>query len=150
LNQTYRVFRQVNSKQCQNQDLKPDFHQEYNYKNVIRTSETKLSDMLYNSKITFESTSSYSYKSMVWLDHADAKNNLYVVATGEDYNDANSPFLYIFNATNLVFKSQIALEKYTIPDNFGGGKFYESEPYFAFSNSAGNKVYVIAKATGLV
>ena len=118
------------------------------YKSVFKTSELKPLDMLYNGKITFESTSSYSYKSMVWLDHADAKNNLYVVATGEDYNDANSPFLYIFNATNLVFKSQIPLEKYVIPDNFGSGKFYESEPYFAFCNPTGNKVYVIAKATG--
>ena len=118
------------------------------YKSVFKTSELQPLDMLYNGKITFETSSSYSYKNLVWLDHANAKNNLYILATGEDYYDPNSPFLYIFNATNLVFKSQIALEKYTIPDNFGGGKFYESEPYFAFCNSAGNKVYVVAKATG--
>ena len=60
--------------------------------------------------------------------HADAKNNLYVVATGEDYNDANSSFLYIFITTNLVFKNQIGIGKYAIPDNYGGSKFYESEP----------------------
>jgi len=50
--------------------------------------------------------------------------------------------------TNQVFKNQVGTGKYAIPDNYGGSKFYESEPYFACINSTGNKVYVIAKATG--
>ena len=40
----------------------------------------------------------------------------------------------------------IELEKYLVKDNSGGGKFYDAEPYFVFSNSNGNEIFVFTKA----
>ncbi|WP_321515877.1 BACON domain-containing protein [Marinifilum fragile] len=118
-------------------------------KNVFKTSETKEQDMLYNGAIQLESNSSYSYSGIIWLDHIEAKKNLYILSSGDDYwDDANKPYVYVYNSDNLTFKSKIELEKYLVSDNSGGGNFYSAEPYFVFSKSTGEEIYVITKAVG--
>jgi hypothetical protein len=116
-------------------------------RNVFKTSELKEQDMLYNGSIQFENTTSYS--KIIWLDHLEVKKNLYILSAGEDYWDkANKPYVYVHNSDNLTFKYKIDLEKYLVPDNFGSGDFYPAEPYFVFSNSNGEEIYVITKAIG--
>lgn len=114
-------------------------------KTVLKTSESKSLDMIYNGKINTTVTNS----NIEWLDHLSTKNNLYVILTDGDYwSLKKSPFIYIYDASNLSFKSKLELEKYLVPDNNGGGVFYDAEPYFVFSNAAGNSLFVITKASG--
>lgn len=111
---------------------------------VLKTSEVQSLDMLYNGTIPLD-----NYCRIMWLDHSTAKNNLYIISSGESYwDDANKPFIFVHNALNLTYKSSIPLEKYIVVDNFGNGSNYEAEPYFVFSNSSGNKIYVLTKAVG--
>lgn len=118
-------------------------------KNVFKTSETKEQDMLYNGAIQLESNSTYSYSRIIWLDHSEINKNLYILSSGDDYwDDANKPYVYVYNSDNLTFKSKIELEKYLVSDNLGGGNFYSAEPYFVFSKSNGEEIYVITKAVG--
>lgn len=113
-------------------------------KTVLKASETKSQDMLYNGKINTTSNASIE-----WLDHSSIKSNLYIILSAGDYwTQTRSPFIHIYNAANLNYKTKIELEKFPVPNNNGGGKFYDAEPYFAFSNAAGNQVYVLMKATG--
>jgi hypothetical protein len=112
---------------------------------VFKTSELQSQDMLYNGKITLESTS-YGYNTIPWLVHSESNNKLYILSTGEWYDEPNKPYVYIYNATNLVYESKIELEKYLVPDGFGTGNFYDSAPYFVFCNSAGTNIYVLTKA----
>lgn len=116
-------------------------------KTVLKTSETKSMDLVYNGKITLESSNAR----IMWLDHSSVKSNLYLISSDDDYwvsNRKNKPYVYVHNATNLVYKSKIVLEKFLVPDNNGGGNFYDAEPYFVFSNSAGDKLFVVTKAFG--
>jgi hypothetical protein len=113
-------------------------------KTVLKTSETKSLDMVYNGKINTD-----SYSNIEWLDHSATKNNLYIILTdGDNWSLKKSPFIYVYDAMNLSFKSKLELEKYIVPDNIGGGVFYNAEPYFVFSNAAGNSLFVITKASG--
>lgn len=118
---------------------------------VFKTSEIEEYDMLYNGKINL-SEEEYSYNRIQSLDHSQASNNLYLIATGTYYDEHNLSYAYIYNASNLVYKDRIELEKYLVSDGYGGGNFYDAEPYYIFSNSLGNKVYVLTKAyeSGLV
>lgn len=114
-------------------------------KTVLKTSEIKEQDMLYNGSISLESTSSR----IMCLDHSSVKNNLYIISSSDDYwTNSNKPFVYVYNSNNLVYKSKYELEKYLVLDNKGGGNFYEAEPYFAFSNSNGGSLIVLTKAKG--
>jgi hypothetical protein len=113
-------------------------------KTVLKTSETKSQDMLYNGKINTDSNASIE-----WLDHSSNKSNLYILlSAGDQWTKKKSPFIYVYNASNLNYKTKIELEKFPVPNNNGGGKFYDAEPYFAFSTSTGNRLYVLTKATG--
>ena len=116
---------------------------------VFKTSVIKEQDMLYNGKITLESNSSFNYGRIIWLDHLETKKNLYLLSSADDYwDDANKPYVYIYNSDNLTFKNKIELEEYLVSDNFGGGDFYPAEPYFVFSKSNGDEIYAITKAVG--
>ncbi|MFW5879591.1 MAG: YncE family protein [Bacteroidota bacterium] len=118
-------------------------------KSVFKTSVIREQDMLYNGKITLESNSSHSYAKIVWLDHLETKKNLYLLSSGDNYWDgANKAYVYVYNSDNLTFKNKIELEKYLVSDNTGGGNFYQAEPYFVFSKSDGEEIYVITKAVG--
>jgi hypothetical protein len=113
---------------------------------VFRTSEIQQNDMLYNGSIELGGPSYYNQ--IVWLDHSSTSSNLFVLRTGEGYDDPNKPNVLIFNATNLVYKSELKLEDFLILNNYGGGSFYKPEPYFVFANSSEQEVYVIVKAIG--
>ncbi|WP_456312823.1 hypothetical protein [Pseudomonas shirazensis] len=113
-------------------------------KTVLKTSETKAQDMTYNGKINTDSNANIE-----WLDHSANKGNLYVILSNGDYwTNKRTPFVNVYNASNLNFKSKIELEKFAVPNNNGGGNFYDAEPYFVFSNSVGNNLFVLIKATG--
>lgn len=113
-------------------------------KTVLKTSETKAQDMIYNGKINTDSNANIE-----WLDHSSNKGNLYLILSAGDYwTNKKSPFVYVYNASNLNFKNKIILEKFAVSNNNGGGNFYDAEPYFVFSTSVGNTAYVLAKATG--
>ena len=118
-------------------------------KNVFKTSEIREQDMLYNGSINLESNSLYSSERIMWLDHSEAKKNLYLISSTDDYwNNSNKPFIYIYNSDNLTFRNKIELEDYLVKDNFGNEEFYLAEPYFVFSNSNGKEIYAITKAIG--
>jgi len=118
-------------------------------KSVFKTSIIREQDMLYNGKITLESNSSNNYERIIWLDHLETKKNLYLLSSADDYwDDANKPYVYIYNSDNLTFKNKIELEEYLVSDNIGGGDFYPAEPYFVFSKSNGAEIYAITKAVG--
>ena len=117
-------------------------------KSVFKTSIVKEHDMLYNGKITLKSEDPWSYANIVWLDHLEAKKNLYLLSSGDDWNSRNKPKVYIYNSDNLMFKEEIELEEYMVSNDFGGGEFYPAEPYFVFANSNGEEVYTITKAVG--
>lgn len=112
---------------------------------VFITSEIENTDLLYNGTI---SIGGQYYNKMVWLDHSGLSDNLFVLKTGDGYNEPNTPNVSIYNATNLVFKEKIELEKFLVLDSFGGGTFYNPEPYFVFSNSSLKEIYVLSKANG--
>lgn len=113
-------------------------------KTVLKTSEVQSIDMIYNGKINTDSNANIE-----WLDHSSIKNNLYVILTnGDVWTNKKSPFIYIYNSTNLSFKNKIELEKYPVPSSTSGTTFYDAEPFFVFSNSVGNNIIVITKAMG--
>ncbi|MBK8723275.1 MAG: hypothetical protein IPL95_13700 [Saprospiraceae bacterium] len=109
-------------------------------KTVLRTSANKDQDMLYNGTIALES----NFAHIMNLDYSTVKNNIYIISSDEDtWTNKRKPFIYIYNSNNLLFKSKIELEKYLV-----GANFYDAEPYFVFSNSSGNSIYVFTKAKG--
>lgn len=114
-------------------------------KTVLKTSEIQSQDMIYNGKINSD-----SYSNIEWLDHSNIKSNLYVIGSnGYSWISPNRlPYIYIYNSTNLSYKSKLDLEKFLVPDNNGGGSFYDAIPYFSFSNSSGNSLFVMTKADG--
>lgn len=113
-------------------------------KTVLKTSEIKSQDMLYNGRITNDSNGQIE-----WLDHSAVKNNLYLIlSTGDYLTKRKAPFIYVHNASNLSFKNKIELEKYIVINSNSTGKYYDADPFFVFSNSKGNNLFVITKATG--
>ncbi|KAF2327132.1 MAG: hypothetical protein REI96_03550 [Flavobacterium nitrogenifigens] len=115
-------------------------------KTVFKTSELRSQDMLYNGTITTETN---PYTPIQWLDHSSVKNNLYLLLVADDnWNQKKLPNIYVYNDSNLSFKSKIPLEQFLVSKSESNKVFYDAEPYFVFSNSAGNNLFVIVKATG--
>lgn len=114
-------------------------------KTVLKTSEIQNQDMIYNGKINSD-----SFSNIEWLDHSNIKSNLYVIGSnGYSWISPNRmPYVYIYNSTNLSYKSKLELEKFLVPNNIGGGNFFDAIPYFTFSNSIGNSLFVLIKANG--
>lgn len=112
---------------------------------VFKTSEIQGQDMIYNGSITFED----NYNSIAWLDQLDLKKELYLVLkTGSSwYNETNPSYVYVYNSDNLIYKTKRRLEDYTVV-NGDETMFYEAKPYFVFSHSNGEQLYVITKAVG--
>lgn len=124
-------------------------------KTVFKTSEIKEQDLLYNGSIKLESNNStyYSSEQISWLDHSEARKNLYILSSSGGYWDTvNTPYVYIYNSDNLTFRKKIELEKYLVKDDQGKGAVYPAEPYYVFSNSMEAEIYVVTKAlhSGLV
>ena len=118
-------------------------------KNVFKTSEIQEQDMLYNGAINLESNSTYGYERIMWLDHSEAKKNLFIISSNDDYwNNTNKSSIYIYNSDNLTFRNKRELEDYLVKDNSGNEEFYLAEPHFVFSNSGGSEIYAITKAVG--
>jgi uncharacterized protein YcfL len=114
-------------------------------KTVFRTSELRNQDMLYNGTINTETN---AYSPIQWLDHSSVKNNLYLLLVADDWNQKKPPYVYVYNDSNLTFKSKIPLEQFLVSKSESNRVFYDAEPFFVFSNSAGNNLFVIVKATG--
>lgn len=113
-------------------------------KTVLKTSENRNQDMIYNGAINTKSNAKIE-----WLDHSSIKKNLYLVLSeGDSWTNKKTPFIYVYDSSNLNYKSKIDLEKYLVPNSNGGATYYNAEPYFAFSNSKGNTLFVLTKATG--
>ena len=111
-------------------------------KTVLKTSEIKSTDMLYNGTLNTDSN-------IEWLEHSTEKNTLFVIKNnGDVWTSTRSPFIYTYNSTNLSFKNKLDLEKYQVPNNTGGLTYYDAEPYFVFSNSTGNNIFILTKAKG--
>ncbi|MBO9583332.1 MAG: hypothetical protein J7574_04160 [Flavobacterium sp.] len=115
-------------------------------KTVFKTSELRSQDMIYNGTINTETN---PYSPIQWLDHSAAKNNLYLLLVADDsWIQKKLPYVYVYNDTNLAFKNKISLEQFLVSKNESEKVFYDAEPFFVFSNSAGNNLFVIVKATG--
>lgn len=114
-------------------------------KTVVKTSELRSQDMIYNGTINTETN---AYSPIEWLDHSAAKNNLYLLLADDSWVQKKLPYVYVYNDTNLAFKKKISLEQFLVAKNESEKVFYDAEPFFAFSNSAGNNLFVIVKATG--
>jgi len=116
-------------------------------KSVFTTSQIKEQDMKYNGTIRFEGTENEYYGSILGLDHSAQKSNLYIIASlSYWWDDTPTSFVYIYNSSNLVFKSKIPLEKHYVGNNQSGMKEYDALPYFVFCDSSGDEVVVITKA----
>jgi hypothetical protein len=111
-------------------------------KTVLKTSEIKSTDMLYNGTLNTDSN-------IEWLEHSTEKNTLFVIKnTGDVWTLTRSPYIYTYDSTNLSFKNKLELEKYQVPNNTGGLTYYDAEPYFVFSNSTGTNIFILTKAKG--
>lgn len=114
---------------------------------VVRISEIKSQDMIYNG--TINATVSEGHGNIEWLDHSSKKNNLYLIlSSGYYWPPTRISSIFIYDSTNLNFKSKFELEKFLVLNNNGGGFFYDAEPYFVFSNAEGTSLFVITKAKG--
>lgn len=107
---------------------------------ILKTSETKSLDMLYNGKIVADTN-------IEWLDHLNSKSNLYVILAENDiWSPSRSPYIYVYNSSNLAFKNKIELQKFFVPSGTGSGTLYDALPYFVFSNAKGTELVVLTKA----
>ncbi|UWY29619.1 hypothetical protein N4T20_06680 [Flavobacterium sp. TR2] len=109
---------------------------------VLKTSELNDLDAIYNGKITSEN----NYK-IDWLDHSASKGKLYVIFSSEDlWNAVKSNNLYVLNDSDLSYVNKFDLEKYFNQTTRNSQETYDAVPYFVFSNSTGNNLFVITKA----
>ncbi|WP_264532041.1 hypothetical protein [Flavobacterium sp. N502540] len=110
-------------------------------RSVLKTSELNSQDMVFNGKIEADLNSNVE-----WLDHSAAKNNLYLIlSNGNYYSQVKSPYIYVYNDSNLTFKSKLELEKFS-KVNKNTVTYYDAEPQFVFSDSTGDNLFVITKA----
>ncbi|KIC03948.1 hypothetical protein OA88_00420 [Flavobacterium sp. JRM] len=113
---------------------------------VLRISETKSQDLIYNG--TINATVPEGHGNIEWLDHSSKKNNLYLIlSSGYYWPPTRISGIFIYDSTNLNFKSKLELEKFFVPNN-ENGVFYDAEPYFVFSNAEATSLFVITKAKG--
>jgi len=115
-------------------------------KTVFKTSELRSQDMIYNGTINTETN---VYSPIEWLDHSSVKNNVYLLLVADNnWIQKKLPYIYVYNDSNLSFKNKIPLEQFLVSKSESNKVFYDAEPFFVFSNSAGNNLFVIVKATG--
>ena len=111
-------------------------------RSVLKTSELNNLDAVYNGKIPSEN----NYK-IDWLDHSSSKGKLYVIFSNADqWNPIKLNNIYIFNDADLSYVNKFDLEKYFNQTKKNSEETYDAVPYFVFSNSTGNRLFVITKA----
>ena len=112
---------------------------------VFKTSETQSMDMIYNGSLTLEG----NYVSILWLDQLDLRREIYLVLQSSSWydDDPNPPFVYIYNSDNLIYKTKLRLEDYSVVSS-DGSTMYAAIPYFVFAHSNGEELYAITKANG--
>jgi hypothetical protein len=116
-------------------------------RSVLKTSELNNLDAIYNGKIPSDN----NYK-IDWLDHSSSKGKLYVIfSNGDRWNPIKSNSIYVFNDADLSYLNKFDLEKY-FNQTKNNVESYDAVPYFVFSNSTGNSLFVLTKAldSGLV
>lgn len=111
---------------------------------VFKTSETQSMDMIYNGTIPLDG----DYRSIAWLDQLDLKREIYLVRQVAGWsNEPGPPFVDIYDSDNLVFKTKIRLEDFSVA-NGDVYDIYTANPHFVFAHSNGEQLYVITKANG--
>lgn len=111
-------------------------------RSVLKTSELNSLDGLYNGRIPSEN----NYK-IDWLDHSSSKGKLYVIfSNGDQWNSIKLNNIYVFNDSDLSYVNKLDLEKYFNQTKKNSAETYDAIPYFVFSNSTGNRLFVITKA----
>lgn len=111
-------------------------------RSVLKTSEINDLDALYNGRITSEN----NYK-IDWLDHSSSKGKLYVIfSNGDRWNPIKLNNIYVFNDSDLSYLNKFDLEKYFNQTKKNNVETYDAVPYFVFSNSTGNRLFVVTKA----
>lgn len=103
---------------------------------VLKLSESQSQDIAYNGAIK-------GIQNIVGIAHSSQKSNLYLINQITDYWDSSiNSFIFIYNANNLAFKKQIALERYAVKSG-NSGNSYRPTSHFVFTNTEGDKVYVL-------
>lgn len=111
-------------------------------RSILKTSELNSLDGLYNGRIPSEN----NYK-IDWLDHSSSKGKLYVIfSNGDQWNSIKLNNIYVFNDSDLSYVNKLDLEKYFNQTKKNSAETYDAIPYFVFSNSTGNRLFVITKA----
>ncbi|MHC0444027.1 hypothetical protein ACWA1F_01370 [Flavobacterium sp. 3-218] len=111
-------------------------------RSVLKTSELNSLDVLYNGRIPSENNSKID-----WMDHSSSKGKLYVIfSNGDRWNPIKSNNIYVFNDSDLSYVNKFDLEKYFSQTKQNSVETYDAAPYFVFSNSTGNRLFVITKA----
>ncbi|WP_264552542.1 hypothetical protein [Flavobacterium sp. N2038] len=111
-------------------------------RSVLKTSELNSLDAVYNGRIPSES----NYK-IDWLDHSSSKGKLYVIFSSDNYwNPIKSNNVYVYNDSDLSYLNKFDLEKYFNQTTRNSQESYDAVPYFVFSNSNGNSLFVVTKA----
>ncbi|RED25272.1 hypothetical protein BD847_2021 [Flavobacterium cutihirudinis] len=112
-------------------------------RSVLKTSELKNFDMLYNGRIDSENNSK-----VAWMDHSALNHQFYLILeSDDDWNPVKSNFIYSYDDSNLSYIRKFELEKYFKPKQRGNDEaFYDAAPFFVFSNSNGNRLFVITKS----
>lgn len=111
-------------------------------RSVLKTSELNNLDAVYNGRIPSENNSKID-----WLDHSSSKGKLYVIFSNDDqWNPIKSNNIYVFNDSDLSYLNKLDLEKYFNQTTRNSQESYDAVPYFVFSNSNGNSLFVVTKA----
>ena len=111
---------------------------------ALKLSESKDVDLIYNGTVGLDTINNAhsNINRIVSLDHSAAVNKLYVITTDTLYkNKPNLPYVWIYDATNLVYQKKVPVKKLTT------GQISQIEPHFVFVNSKGNQIYVVTKET---
>lgn len=111
---------------------------------TMRLSASQENDLIYNGTVGLDTIkNSYDQnKRIMSLDHSATANRLYVIASDTLYMDKpNVPYVWIYDATNLSYLYRKALKG--IPASVTKTAYIE--PYFVFTNSKGNQIYVVTK-----
>lgn len=110
---------------------------------VIRATEDQATDM---HKI---GSFGYFYTNVAtrifYVDHSEIKRQIYSIYQLNN-GFPNDPYIYVNSSEDYTMKSYIALEKYMMLNNGNLVTRYETEPYFVFTDSQGDIIYVITKS----
>lgn len=112
--------------------------------NVFRSSTVRAEDMTYNGSLSGAS-------SLRWVEHSGAAGRVLACA-GDTYSSTAPPEVRVYESTYLALRGTVPIPPFLVPNGQGGGTLYNSSVRYAFFNSAGSRVHVLARAptSGLV